>query len=118
MDLRYIIANYRAENRLSQREFADRCGGNITHGYISMIERNLNRSTGKPPRPSVEKLTAIAHGMGITYEQLNDMMNDRPPRLQYAPEPAHLSPAVLQLIDNAIPVPPSQPMVPDRKSVV
>ena len=106
-----IVRQYREENHISLRVFAERCVG-ITHGYLAALEAGKNPNTGKPSHPSIKKLTAIAHGMGITYEQLNDMMNDRPPRHQYAPEPAHLSPAVLQLIDNAIPVPPSQPMVP------
>lgn len=76
MELRTIIKQYREEHNLSQREFAERCD-NITHGYISMIENNLNKGTGKPPRPSVEKLTSIAHGMGIELDELMNMMGEK-----------------------------------------
>ena len=76
MELRTIIKQYREEHNLSQREFAERCD-NITHGYISMIENNLNKSTGKPPRPSVEKLESIAHGMNMELDELMEMMNGK-----------------------------------------
>ena len=76
MELRAIIKQYRDEHNLSQREFADKCS-DITHGYISMIENNLNKSTGKPPRPSMEKLTSIAHGMGMELDELLEKMNGK-----------------------------------------
>ena len=78
MELRTIIKKFREEHNLSQREFAARCRG-ITNGYISMIEADFNNHTGKPPRPSVEKLEAIARGMGISLADLMDKLNDVPP---------------------------------------
>ena len=99
MELRHIIKQFRDDHNLSQREFAERCN-DITHGYISMIENNLNKSTGKPPRPSMDKLESIAGGMGITLERLLDMMNDRPS-----------APPTIPGIQS-IPYKPSQPMVP------
>ena len=101
MELRDIIKQYREAHNLSQREFADRCGS-ITHGYISMIEANFNKSTGKPSYPSVSKLEAIAHGMGITFERLRAMMNDEPPPVK-SPAPA---------VFDAIPYTPGRAMVP------
>lgn len=111
MELKDIIIKYRTDHNLSQRQFAKKCEG-ITNGYLSMIEADYNPHTKKPPRPSVEKLTAIAHGMGITYERLNDMLNDRPAKFQYAPEPEHMSAEILSILDNAIPYTPGRAMVP------
>lgn len=72
-----IIANYRAENNLSQRKFAERCKG-ISNGYISMIENNCNPKTGKPIVPSLDKLKIIAEAMGMTLESLLDLADDMP----------------------------------------
>lgn len=114
MELRDIIKQYRTDHNLTQRKFADRCT-DITHGYISMIERNLNKSTGKPPRPSVEKLESIARGMNMTYEQLHAMMNDKPvpdapgvapekarPVLIHMPEPETINQKIIDLIESEV----------------
>lgn len=102
MKLRDIIIKYRTENGLSQRQFAAKCN-DITNGYISIIEADYNPHTKKQPHPSVEKLTSIAQGMGLTFDQLMDMINDKPPR---PAEPAPRLPA------NAIPYTPGRAMVP------
>ena len=72
-----IIANYRKENNLSQRKFAERCKG-ISNGYISMIENNCNPKTGKPIVPSLDKLKIIAEAMGMALESLLDLADDMP----------------------------------------
>lgn len=84
MALRDIVYNYRKENHLSQREFAEKCtkasGVFISHAYISMIESDMNPSTKKPPRPSVEKMEALAAGMGLTFQQLIEKITPQQPK--------------------------------------
>lgn len=72
-----IIANYRREHGLSQRQFAEKCGG-ITNGYISMLENNRNPSTGQPITPSFDKLLRIANGMDMSLRDLIDLADDMP----------------------------------------
>ena len=76
MELKDIVSRYRAENHLSQREFAARCK-NISHAYIAIIENDFNPNTRKPAKPSVDKLKNIAAGMGISFERLLAMMEDK-----------------------------------------
>lgn len=72
-----IISNYRREHKLSQRQFAELCG-DITNGYISMLENNRNPSTDKPIIPSIDKLKCIAHGMNMSLQSLLDLADDMP----------------------------------------
>jgi repressor LexA len=76
MTLGEYIRLYRAEHGLSQREFVERCGGGITHGYISIIEKGVNPNTGKASRPSLDKLYAIARGMGMSVSDLAKKVED------------------------------------------
>lgn len=135
MELREIIKTYRTEHNLSQREFAARCG-DVSNGYISIIENDYNPHTGKPPRPSVDKLVSIAKGMGLTLEDLLQMMGRTvmvpPSEVQSDPGPAGLfagrtgeplsfGPDILAIIDkaikDAIPYSPPTVMVPVVGSV-
>ena len=68
MTLVEIIIKYRRDHHLSQRAFAEKCG--VSNGYISMLERGANPKTGEPIRPSLEQLRRIAHGMGMTLDEL------------------------------------------------
>lgn len=77
MNLGELIRNYRMENNLSQRKFALRCG--LSNGYIAMLERNENPDTGKPINPGLDKLKLIAEAMGITSDELIDMLDDEQP---------------------------------------
>ena len=74
MKLNELVATYRADHHLSTREFAKRCG--LSYGYINMIERGENPATGKPIKPTVEKLNSIARGMGLTLNDLFDRLED------------------------------------------
>ena len=69
MKLSEIIIAYRNEHGLSQRQFAEKCGI-ITNGYLSMIENDANPATGKPVKPSVDKLYSIATAMNMTLDEL------------------------------------------------
>lgn len=71
-----IIRQYREENHISLRVFANKCEG-ITHGYLAALEAGKNPRTGKPSNPSIEKLEAIAKGMDISIDELLDMMGEK-----------------------------------------
>lgn len=77
MTLGEIIKLYRKEHGLSQRQFAERCG-DVTNGYISMVEVGRNPATGKPIIPSIDKLYSFARGMGISLHQLVEKADDMP----------------------------------------
>lgn len=60
-----LITRKMQENRLTARSVADRSGGAITHQTV-----NQYSSPGKNPNPTVEKLFALARGLGISREEL------------------------------------------------
>lgn len=74
MKLSDIIIAYRKEHHLSQRKFADLCG--VTNGYISMLEREYNPSSGKSIIPKIENMKKIANGMGLTLHELCAVCDD------------------------------------------
>ena len=74
MDLKDIIINYRTENRLSQREFARRCG--LSNAQISILEYGKNKQTGRKPVPDIITMKKIADGMGIQLNALFEMIGD------------------------------------------
>ena len=75
MTIGELIKQYREDHKLSQRQFAELCG-DVTNGYISMVEQGKNPSTGKPIIPSIDKLAAFARGMGMSLHQLVEMTDD------------------------------------------
>lgn len=82
MTIGEIIKRYRIEHGLSQRDFAKICGelsdGNVSNGYISMVEQGRNPSTKKPIVPSIDKLALFARAMNMTLQQLIDSAEDMP----------------------------------------
>jgi transcriptional regulator with XRE-family HTH domain len=104
MDLGKIIRNYRELNGLSLRQFAARCN-DISAGYISIIELGANPATGKPSMPSVEKLSSIAQGMGLTLDELLEKMEVK------RDSPAQAQPEKPPRPTNALPYTPSRAMV-------
>ena len=79
MTLKDLIAEYRNEHGLSQRQFATACG--LSNGYISMLEKGLNPNTKLPVTPSLPKLKQIASGMGMTLTDLLVKVDDMPVEL-------------------------------------
>ena len=69
MQIGELILAYRKEHKLSQRQFAKKCG-DISNGYISMLENNLNPATNKGITPTVDKLKLIAHAMDMSLDEL------------------------------------------------
>lgn len=95
-----LLIKHRSDHSLSQRKFAELCG--LSNGYISMLENNLNPSTGKPVIPTLPALNKIARGMGISLDDLLSMVDDNAViSLRRDPAPEENYP----LPDNIIPMP-------------
>ena len=78
-----FIKEYRTTHDLSQRDFADLSG--ISRGYISMLERNENPSTGQPITPTYTIFQKVASCIGIS---VNDLISslDEDQLINIAPE--------------------------------
>lgn len=74
MKLKEIVASYRQENDISQREFARRCG--LSNSLISIIEMGKNPQTGKEMVPDFNTYRKLANGMGISVQSLFLKMDD------------------------------------------
>ena len=77
MKLSKIITDYRTQMRISQREFARRCG--LSNSYISFIENEYNPRTGKPIVPTLEQYQKIASGMSLTVHELFERLDEDSP---------------------------------------
>ena len=77
MKLSTIITEFRNESKMSQREFARRC--DLSNSYISFLEKEMNPKTGKPIVPTIEQYKKLADGMGMTLQQLWEMMDQESP---------------------------------------
>lgn len=78
MTLGEIIKQYReSHGGMSLRRFADLCGNGITHGYISMLEKNRNPKTGKGITPSFEVYKIVSKAMGMPLDTLLEMVDQR-----------------------------------------
>ena len=74
MDLKDILINYRAEQKISQREFARRSG--LSNAQISILEYGVNKQTGRKPVPDIITMKKLADGMGISLQELFDKIGD------------------------------------------
>lgn len=70
-----IIKKYRRENRLSQRDFSKLC--NLSHTYISALEKNIDPRTGKPIAPTLEAVKSISHAMNMEIEDLLKLLDSK-----------------------------------------
>lgn len=73
MTLKDIILNYRLSHGLSQRQFAAKCS--VSNGYISMLEKEENPSTGEKITPKLSALEKLAGGMGMSLSELLDALD-------------------------------------------
>ncbi len=78
MTFREFLISYREEHGLSQRRFAALCG--LTNGYISMLEKGVNPSTGKAIVPSITAYQSIARATGVPLGKLLAMSENAPPQ--------------------------------------
>lgn len=69
-----FIKEYRTTHDLSQRDFADLSG--ISRGYISMLERNENPSTGQPITPTYTIFQKVASCIGISVNDLISSLDE------------------------------------------
>ena len=68
MKLGEFVEKYISEHKISQRQFAKRCG--MSSGYISMIVNGVNPRSNTPIVPTLKSLNGIARGMNITIDEL------------------------------------------------
>lgn len=92
MTLSEYLIQYRESHGLSQRQLALQCS--VSNGYISMLERNVNPSTGEPVVPTIPTLKKIANGLGITLDMLFANVDDMPISMEDTSFDAPLAPAV------------------------
>ena len=74
MKLKDIISQYREQHNMSMREFGRKCG--FSNAYISILESGVNPRSGEPLSPTVETYNKIARAMGISLNDLFDMLGD------------------------------------------
>ena len=74
MTLGDIIKRYRTANRMSQDAFAKRT--TLSKAYISILERNFNPSTKKPPIPTLRAINLVAKAMEIEFETVFRQLDD------------------------------------------
>lgn len=75
MEIGLKIKTLRLQKGLTQEELGERT--NLTKGYISQLERNLNS-------PSIETLFAILEVLGTTPKEFFD--DGEPPKIVYTPD--------------------------------
>lgn len=83
MTLIEMIKKYRKTHGISQREFARMCG--LSNAYISILEKGINPSTGKPATPNLQTLKQIASAMGMSLDDLLRSVDDM--QVEIAPIP-------------------------------
>lgn len=73
MTLGDFILSWRTENSMSQATFAKRAS--LSKGYISMLENNLNPTTGKSIAPTIDVFEKVAKAVGVSLAELMEQMD-------------------------------------------
>ena len=73
MTLGEIIKDYREKHDMSMRDFETLSG--ISRGYLSMLEKNQNPRSKKPITPSIDMIKQVASAIGMTFDQIFDLMD-------------------------------------------
>lgn len=73
MTLGDVIKEFRASHNMSMDEFAKI--SEISKAYISVLEKNKRPKSGKSINPTLEMYKKVATGMGITLDQLFNMVD-------------------------------------------
>lgn len=68
MTLGVLIKEYRDSHSMNMQDFAKLCG--LSKAYISILERNFNPKSGKPPIPSLETIRAISTAIGKDFNEV------------------------------------------------
>ena len=77
MTLGEVIRRYREERGLSMDEFSKK--SSLSKAYISILERNVNPSTGRPVVPSLETIKAVASVIGLDVNDLIEVLDGDQP---------------------------------------
>lgn len=80
MTLSEFIIRYREKHSLSQRQFAKLC--NLSNTYISTLERGRKNGANKPIIPTIQAYAQIADGVGMTMQELFELIDDSPVSLE------------------------------------
>lgn len=84
-----LIKEYRTLHNISLRDFAKKA--NVSHTYISMLEKNYNPSSKKEPVINITNLNNIALALGIGLDELIDnISNDTIVELKSKPKKVEL----------------------------
>ena len=75
MKLGEIIFNFRKQNNLSLRDFAQRC--DLSYTYISMIEKGEDYRTGKSLSPTLDAVKKLAKALGMSIDELIQAMDNQ-----------------------------------------
>lgn len=68
MTLGDLVKKYREDNNISMDAFSKK--SNLSKGYISMLENNINPRNNKPIAPTLPTIKKIAHGMNMELDTL------------------------------------------------
>lgn len=74
MKLSEILKSYRAENKISQRELARRCG--LSNSLISLMEMGKNPQTGKTMSQDLGTYKKLAEGMQTSLQALFEKLGN------------------------------------------
>ena len=77
MKLSEVLIDYRKRMNISQRDFSRKC--DLSNTYISFLENEKNPKTGKPLIPTLAQYKKLADGMGISVQQLFELLDDDAP---------------------------------------
>lgn len=116
MTLKEIILDYRTANNLSQREFAAKCG--LSNAAISNIEKDkVNPNTGKKTVTSIGTCVKIADGMGISLDDLVEMLDNVPIRINLPGNRTKLRPVMPGETDPVYTPENKQPMTEEARII-
>ena len=73
MTLGEIIKAYRTSHGMSQDAIAERSG--LSKAYISILERNRNPKTGRPPVVSLKAIGALAAAMNSSFDEVFNQLD-------------------------------------------
>lgn len=96
MNLGDIIKNFRSEHEISQDIFAERSG--LSKAYVSILERNYNPKSKKPPIPSLETIKAVSSAINADFNDVIALLDGNT-------EVSLVKEDSLPYIDNIIPIP-------------
>lgn len=75
MTLGEIVKEYRENHKMSMDDFSKLCG--LSKGYISMLEKNVNPTTGKAIAPSLETIRQIAVAINTDINTLIEQLDSK-----------------------------------------